>query len=104
MDRIGAGLLLTFYPEGGQTRAAQFRAEVDTTGGAASVAIPVRDFCGLARGGRMAVSLIERPDSAQDVPVDEEAKSLLDEACAPVASAAGGRDDEASRVSMPPSD
>jgi hypothetical protein len=90
-----AGLLLTFYPNGGQTRAAQFRAEADATGGPVSIAIPVRDFCGLARGGRMAVSLIERPDASQDLPVDDDAKSLLDEACAPIASAAPGKNEPA---------
>ncbi len=96
-----AGLLLTFYPNGGQTRAAQFRAEADATGGPVSIAIPVRDFCGLARGGRMAVSLIERPDASQDLPVDDDAKSLLDEACAPIASVGSGRTEPAATSTQP---
>ena len=83
-----SALLLTLYPNG-----AQFPVDGPATGRRARVAIPVRDFCALARGGRAVVSRVNRQEDVAATPVTLDlpvarAKLLFDEACSRLASAA----------------
>ena len=83
-----SALLLTLYPNG-----AQFPVFGPAAGGPARVAIPVRDFCALARGGHAVVSQVGRQEDAAaapltlDLPVAR-AKALFDEACTRVVASA----------------
>ncbi len=93
-------LLLALDPGADQARAAQFRAEAETSRRPASVAIPLRDFCGLAHGGRTAVSLAEPADAPPTLADSDGAKPLLGEACAPPAQTAkGDKSDDPARPS-----
>ena len=85
----GVGPMMILYPDGprfGIARAAP--------GQPARVAIPVRDFCGMAGGGHAVITLIEgggddvhSSATAVDLPLTADARSLFDEACSRVASA-----------------
>ena len=88
------GLLLTLYSNDPPSHSAQFQIDGAVTGKPTQVAIPVRSFCDLARGGRAELSRVNRPETSADAPtaIDlpsaDRAKSLFDEACTRVASVA----------------
>ncbi len=91
-DVGGSGIFVILYPEGAELRAGKFAA-----GEPMRVAIPVRSFCRLARGGRAVVSFIEpvrgkgaesdeaahpsEPPVAIDPVAAEGARPLFEEAC-----------------------
>ena len=52
----------------------------------------------------MAVSPSERPDASQDCLFDNDARSLLDEACAPVASAGSSKTEPAAAPAAQPAE
>ena len=91
MDALGAGVSVILYPEG-----AEFRAAMPVAGEPMRVAIPIRSFCRLKRGGRAVVSFVEpvraaaaadkaarpiEPPVAIDLVAADGAKPLFDEAC-----------------------
>ncbi len=83
VDARDAGMSVTLYPEG-----AEYRAQEPGAGEPARVAIPVRSFCRLRRGGRAVVSFAQagsgmagQPPGAIDPIAAKGAKSLFDEAC-----------------------
>ncbi|MGD0563041.1 MAG: hypothetical protein ABSA66_08115 [Roseiarcus sp.] len=92
VDVRGSGIFVILYPEG-----AEFRAGKIAAGEPMRVAIPVRSFCRLGRGGRAIVSFIEpipgtaagtneaahpsEPPVAIDPVAAQGAKPLFDEAC-----------------------
>ncbi len=98
VDAPGSGIFLILYPEG-----AEFRADRIAADEPMRVAIPLRSFCRLGRGGRAVVSFIEsvqgtsagtneaadpsEPPVAVDPVAAEGAKPLFDEACSESATA-----------------